>query len=176
MRARWIGLVCLVVMLGAGLSGCSCITEAVKGEAAPPPAAPPMAAPPEAKKEMAVPGAPAEAPPPAMAMLKDIHFDFDRYNIRPTDADLLKEDYSWFQANPGARVRIEGNCDERGTIEYNLALGQKRADEAKSFLVNLGVAAGSLDTVSYGKERPLDPGHNEEAWAKNRRDHLEPLK
>jgi len=176
MRPRSIGLICLVVVLGAGLSGCGCFYQAVKGEAAPPAPAAAIVTPPEEKKEMAVPAAPVAAAPAAAAMLKDIHFDFDRYNIRPADADMLKQNYAWLQANPGARVRIEGNCDERGTIEYNLALGQKRADAAKSFLVNLGAAPGSLDTVSYGKERPLDPGHNEEAWAKNRRDHLEPLK
>ena len=67
----------------------------------------------------------------AMVTLKDIHFDFDRYIIRPEDAKILKEDYGWFQENPGTRVRIEGNCDERGTVEYNLVLGQKRADSAK---------------------------------------------
>ncbi len=72
-------------------------------------------------------------------------------------------------------MRIEGNCDERGTVEYNLALGQKRADAAKAYLVNLGVDGKRLETVSYGKEKPVDPGHNEEAWAKNRRDHFTSL-
>jgi peptidoglycan-associated lipoprotein len=109
-------------------------------------------------------------------MLKDVHFDFDRYFIRPQDAEILKQDFSWVKANPGTRVRVEGNCDERGTVEYNLALGQKRADAAKNYLVTLGTDAKLLDTVSYGKERPVDPGHNEAAWEKNRRAHLEPVK
>jgi peptidoglycan-associated lipoprotein len=105
-------------------------------------------------------------------VLKDINFDFDKYNIRPRDAEILKENLNWFKANPGKRVRIEGHCDERGTSEYNLVLGQKRADATKNYLVNLGVDEKLLETVSYGKERPLDPGHNEEAWAKNRRAHF----
>ena len=109
----------------------------------------------------------------AMMMLADIHFDFDRYDIRPPDAEVLKKDYAWFKENPEKRVKIEGNCDERGSIEYNLALGQRRADATKDFLMTLGVSAGELKTISYGKEQPVDPGHNEEAWAKNRRAHLE---
>ena len=73
-------------------------------------------------------------------------------------------------------MRIEGNCDERGTVEYNLVLGQKRADSAMNFLMTLGIGKGSLETISYGKERPVDPGHNEQAWEKNRRSHFVPLK
>jgi peptidoglycan-associated lipoprotein len=72
-------------------------------------------------------------------------------------------------------VRIEGNCDERGTVEYNLVLGQKRADSTKGYLINLGVDGKLLGTISYGKEKPVDPGHNEAAWAKNRRAHFLPL-
>jgi len=108
-------------------------------------------------------------------MLQDINFDFDKYAIRPADAELLKKNVDWFKANPGQKVRIEGNCDERGTVEYNLALGQKRADSAKNYLAGLGTDASLLDTVSYGKERPTCTEHNEDCWAKNRRDHFEPL-
>ncbi|MEN6624337.1 MAG: OmpA family protein [Smithella sp.] len=74
--------------------------------------------------------------------------------------------------NKVAGIVVEGNCDERGTAEYNMALGQKRAQEAKKYLVNLGVKGSAIKTVSYGKEKPVDPGHDEEAWAKNRRDHF----
>ncbi len=109
-------------------------------------------------------------------MLKDVHFDFDRYTIRPADTQILKQDYAWLKAHPTAHVTIEGNCDERGSIEYNLALGQKRADAAKSFLETLGVQGKTLKTVSYGKEKPIDPGHDEAAWAKNRRAHMAPDK
>jgi peptidoglycan-associated lipoprotein len=111
----------------------------------------------------------------ATEMLKDIRFDFDKYAIRPADVPTLKSNSEWIRAN-GKKVKIEGYCDERGTVEYNLALGQKRADAAKSYLTNLGVDGKLLETVSYGKEMPLDPGHNEEAWAKNRRARFEPLK
>ena len=114
---------------------------------------------------------PAPAPAPIVA-LKDINFDFDKYNIRPGDAEILKANSAWFNANAGKKVRVEGHCDERGTVEYNLALGQKRADAAKAYLVNLGVDGKFIETVSYGKERPVDPGHNEAAWAKNRRAHF----
>ncbi len=109
-----------------------------------------------------------------VAALKDINFDFDKYNIRETDAAILKENMAWFQAkeNSGKKVKIEGHCDERGTVEYNLVLGQKRADSTKSFLVSLGANGRLFETVSYGKEKPLDPGHNEAAWAKNRRAHF----
>jgi peptidoglycan-associated lipoprotein len=105
-------------------------------------------------------------------LLKDIHFEFDKYNIRPGDAEILKENAALLKKYPKVKVQIEGHCDERGTVEYNLALGERRANATKKYLVSLGVSADRISTISYGKERPLDPGHNEEAWAKNRRDHM----
>ena len=106
------------------------------------------------------------------SLLKDIYFDFDKYDIRPGDTAILKENAALLAKNPGAKIQIEGHCDERGTIEYNLALGERRANSAKKYLVSLGISEGRISTISYGKERPLDPGHNEEAWAKNRRGHI----
>jgi len=106
------------------------------------------------------------------SLLKDIHFDFDRYNIRPGDASILKENAALLKKYPNLRIQIEGHCDERGTVEYNLALGERRANSAKNFLVSLGISPARISTISYGKEKPLDPGHNEEAWAKNRRAHI----
>jgi peptidoglycan-associated lipoprotein len=105
------------------------------------------------------------------SMLKDIHFDFDRYNIRPADAAILKENAALLNKYTNVKIQIEGHCDERGTVEYNLALGERRATSAKNYLVSLGVASVRISTISYGEEKPLDPGHNEEAWAKNRRAH-----
>jgi len=105
-------------------------------------------------------------------LLKDIHFDFDKYDIRPDDELILQEDAALLLKHPAVKIQIEGHCDERGTVEYNLALGERRANNAKKYLVSLGVSEDHISTISYGKERPLDPGHNEEAWAKNRRDHL----
>jgi peptidoglycan-associated lipoprotein len=106
------------------------------------------------------------------SMLKDIHFDFDKYNIRPEDAEILKENAAILKKYPNLKIQIEGHCDERGTNEYNLALGERRANSAKNYLISLGISPDRLSTISYGEERPLDPGHNEEAWAKNRRAHF----
>ena len=108
----------------------------------------------------------------AIAALADIHFDFDKYVLRPQDRNTLAKTAAWIKENHPKMVTIEGNCDERGTVEYNLALGQRRASEAKKYLATLGVNEKILKAISYGKERPLDPGHDEEAWAKNRRDHF----
>jgi peptidoglycan-associated lipoprotein len=104
-------------------------------------------------------------------LLKDIHFDFDKYDIRPGDAEILKENAALLSKYRTSKVQIEGHCDERGTIEYNLALGERRANSTKKYLISLGVSPDRISTISYGKERPLDPGHNEEAWTKNRRAH-----
>jgi peptidoglycan-associated lipoprotein len=106
------------------------------------------------------------------AAMADIHFDFDKYAIRPQDRDILVKATGWIKKNNPKMVTIEGNCDERGSDEYNLALGDRRASETKRYLVTMGVNGGILKTISYGNERPLDPGHNEEAWAKNRRAHF----
>jgi peptidoglycan-associated lipoprotein len=103
---------------------------------------------------------------------EDIYFDFDSSVIKPEAQATLKRKAEFLRANPGTKVIIEGHCDERGTPEYNLALGDRRAQAAKSFLVDLGIDTGSLTTISYGEERPVDSGHNEEAWAKNRRAHF----
>ena len=103
-------------------------------------------------------------------MLKRIHFDFDKYNIRPDDAEILNQNAAVMKRFPTVKIQIEGHCDERGTSEYNLALGERRASNAKKYLISLGVDEKRISTISYGKEKPLDPGHNEEAWAKNRRD------
>ena len=105
------------------------------------------------------------------SLLKDIHFDFDRYDIRPIDATILKENAALLNKFTNVKIQIEGHCDERGTVEYNLALGERRATSAKNYLVSLGVASFRISTISYGEEKPLDPSHNEEAWAKNRRAH-----
>jgi peptidoglycan-associated lipoprotein len=173
MKTKSFGLVILIIAVGIFLSGCGCFMQAQKGEQAPPPAPAAKVAPPEAKVE--VPVAPAPTPPAPVVMFKDVNFDFDKYNIRAEDGAILKGDSNWFKANPGKKVKIEGHCDERGTVEYNLVLGQKRADATKKYLQDLGVDGKTMETVSYGKERPVDPGHNEAAWAKNRRAHFQPL-
>ena len=105
-------------------------------------------------------------------MFKDINFDFDKFSLRPEAREILKQHADYLAKNRDVNVTIEGHCDEKGTSEYNLALGERRAKEALKYLKELGVSAKRMKTVSYGKEKPLDPGHNEEAWAKNRRDHF----
>jgi peptidoglycan-associated lipoprotein len=102
----------------------------------------------------------------------DIHFDFDKSFIREDAKPILSGVADQLRKNKGLRLLIEGHCDERGTSEYNMALGDRRAESARAYLVSLGVPATAISTVSFGKEKPLDPGHNEAAWAKNRRDHI----
>lgn len=106
----------------------------------------------------------------AQGILKRIHFDFDKYDLRQDATRTLGDDASVMKQYSQFKVRIEGHCDERGTVEYNLALGEKRARAARDYLVSLGTPAHRLSIISYGKERPLDSGHNEEAWSANRRD------
>ena len=120
-----------------------------------------------AKKEPGIEGEVFES-----RLLKDINFDYDKYDIRPKDAEILKENAALLSKYPKVKIQIEGHCDERGTNEYNLALGERRANSAKKYLVSVGIATDRISIISYGEEKPLDPGHNEEAWAKNRRDHF----
>jgi peptidoglycan-associated lipoprotein len=103
---------------------------------------------------------------------EDILFEFDSAKLSNDAQDILRRKAEWLKENPRARIIIEGHCDERGTNEYNLALGDRRAFSSKSFLVDLGIVDSRLTTVSYGEERPLDPESNEDAWAKNRRAHF----
>jgi len=117
---------------------------------------------------------PPPPPPPPEPEVKEIYlapifFDFDKYDLRSGDREILKRNADQLVENPDATIRIEGHCDERGTVEYNLALGEKRARAAMQFLVDMGVDPSRLSIASYGEEKPLAPGHDERAWAKNRR-------
>ncbi len=106
------------------------------------------------------------------ASVSDINFDFDSSIIRPDAREILKINADFLLKNRISSIVIEGHCDERGTAEYNMALGQRRAQETKKYLVNLGIKESTIRTISYGEERPLDSGNTEEAWAKNRRAHF----
>ena len=117
----------------------------------------------EALRQGAPPTTPKESP------LKEVYFDFDKYDLRPDARNTLQANAEWLKNNPAVLADIEGHCDERGTTEYNLALGAKRAQAAKDYLVNLGIPASRLSTTSYGKEAPACREHNEECWQKNRR-------
>ena len=105
-------------------------------------------------------------------MNENIYFDFDKSDLKPEAQEVLKRKAEWLRNNPGESIIVEGHCDERGTNDYNLALGDRRAQSAKNFLIDLGIAESRLTRISYGEERPADPRHNSEAWTKNRRDHF----
>jgi len=149
-----------VLILGA----CTHKQEAVN--TAPPPAPPP---------------APYEAPPVTSSIIPGsaqdfrvnvgdtVHFAFNDYNVEDTDKAVLGRQAAWLTKYPSVRVTIEGHCDERGTREYNLALGARRANAVKEYLVSQGVSTGRLETISYGKERPICTDSNEACWAQNRR-------
>jgi peptidoglycan-associated lipoprotein len=102
-------------------------------------------------------------------VLKTVYFAFDSYELDDQARQVLQANAQWLKSNPGRSILIEGHCDERGTIEYNLALGERRAGVVRDYLVGLGIDAFRIRIVSYGEEDPVDPGHTEEAWAKNRR-------
>ena len=104
--------------------------------------------------------------------VSDINFDFDSSSIRPDARIILERNADYFMNNRVSAIVIEGHCDEQGTAEYNMALGERRAQETKKYLVNLGVKESLMKTVSFGEENPLDPASDEEAWAKNRRAHF----
>jgi len=106
---------------------------------------------------------------PASSPLKDVMFDFDRYDLSTDARATLRANADWLRSNPSARVEIEGHCDERGTNEYNLALGAKRAQAAREFLSSLGISPDRLSTISYGEEIPVCHEHEEQCWKQNRR-------
>ncbi len=131
------------------------------------PAPAPVPAPAPAKVEEA------PLPVPVLAVgdkLGPIYFDFDKYELKDLARDQLTKNAQWMKDNPGAVIRIEGNCDERGSNEYNLALGERRAASAKKYLVYQGISPNRLETISYGEEKPVCGGHYEGCWWKNRRD------
>jgi len=103
---------------------------------------------------------------------EDIHFDFDRFFLTDKAKEILAKKVSWLLDNPGVKIEIEGHCDERGTNEYNMALGERRANSAMKYLTTVGVKVDRISTISYGEERPVDPGRNKAAWIKNRRAHF----
>lgn len=125
----------------------------------------------EPAKEAAKPGVTPGAAPGAelAAELQKIYFNFDSADLSEESRSSLSKNAEYLSKNSGVKVRIEGNCDERGSDDYNMALGERRAKAAKDYLVNLGIASDRLSTISYGEEKPADAGHDEAAWARNRR-------
>lgn len=127
----------------------------------------------EVKKEVIEEKVLAKLPKEVMPeVLKDIHFDFDKYDIRTDARPILGSIAEWLKKNRGINILLEGHCDERGTNEYNLALGEKRAKSTKDYLVALGISPDRMKTISYGEERPLCMEKNEDCWQSNRRAHF----
>ncbi len=170
---RWRMAVVLtaVVLIVSGCARKSRETAPVPTPTPPPPAT----TAPEKPKPVETPK-PAETPPAATpfgsADLQPAFFDFDSYALTDQARAALDQDGKLLRAHSSAKITIEGHCDERGTAEYNQALGEKRAQAARDYLAAAGVEASRIQIISYGKERPFDPGHDEAAWAKNRRAHL----
>jgi peptidoglycan-associated lipoprotein len=153
----------------AGLVACSHAQPAPEAAAtSPQPAPAPVASP-----APAPPPAPTVAPP-VVVPTESIYFDFDKSNLTPPGEEFLARLGSTLEKYPELNLRIEGNCDERGSEEYNIALGQRRADTAKNYLVRMGARGTQISTISYGKDRPRGKGHDEDAWRQNRRDDFIP--
>jgi peptidoglycan-associated lipoprotein len=174
----WRNIAFCSVVLSAVLAVAGCSSTTAKSESSSTGAASPS---PESKTELTAGPAPSTSSleafqrgestaTPASYPLKEVYFDFDRYDLRADARETLKANGDWLKGNPSAVVEIEGHCDERGTNEYNMALGAKRAQAVMDYLATLGVAANRLSTISYGEELPVCEEHTEECWAKNRRD------
>lgn len=163
--SRWSAAVVLsLVVLLAMSSGCSRKPKpAVVPAPVEPKATTEVVAPPEVKPESEI---------PAVLELKDVFFDYDRFALRDDAREVLTGDGKFLVDNAGAQVMLEGHCDERGTVEYNLALGERRAGAVKGYLVQYGVDPSRLRTISYGEERPFALGQDEAAWSQNRRVHF----
>lgn len=168
-RYRWLILVLIIAL--AVLSSCAkkeavpVETEVEKPAEEVPPPPPPL-------EEVEEPEEAVEVEEPVTITLEDIFFDFDKFNVRDEFKDVLTGNAEVLLAQPDVILLVEGHCDERGTSEYNLALGEKRAKIVMDFYTRYGIAASRLSIISYGEERPFDPGHIESAWAKNRRAHM----
>lgn len=145
------------------------LSACAKKEAVEPPPPPPETAQPVTTPEPTGPMKGSQEDFLASVSSDRVFFDTDKYDIDMEDQSVLRSQAQWLGANPGVRVTIEGHCDERGTRDYNLALGERRANAAKNYLASLGVDPSRITTISYGKERPAAMGSDEQAWAQNRR-------
>jgi len=162
---KWTTAVPLVVALAAIFMVAGCSKKTAQKPITPAPVE-------SAEPKPVTPEAPESAVVPVETGLADVFFDYDKSNLRPDAIQVLFRNAEHLKGHPEVRILIEGHCDERGTIEYNLALGDRRARSARDFLVNYGIAAGRIETISYGKERPFATGQDEGAWSQNRRAHF----
>lgn len=173
--SSWGLFLCLILFFG--LAGCPKKTETASQSIEVPPTPSTPSTPPPAEEPPPVqPPKVVEEPLKSVAReipgLKDAFFDFDKASITSDAKAALEGDAAWLKANPTVKIKIEGHCDERGTNEYNLALGEKRAHSVKQFLVAQGVSSARISTISYGEDRPFCTEHNENCYAQNRRAHF----
>jgi peptidoglycan-associated lipoprotein len=173
MKARTRRITTLLLLAALGLVAAGCARKSVEAPPASPPT-PPVTTP--DTTPVPKPTTP-ETPVPSgtgvtTADFQPAFFDFDSYALREDARAALDKDARLLRENTGVKVTVEGHCDERGTAEYNQALGEKRAQAARDYLVAAGIDTGRIQVVSYGKEQPFDLGHDEAAWAKNRRAHV----
>jgi peptidoglycan-associated lipoprotein len=173
MQKHWLRNLAVVVCVGMALVGCSTTSKKAPAPGSlPANEQPTVTAPPQSEGEISravdAEGNPIN-PQTGQPLGRVIYFAYDKAVLQPESLALLEQHAAFLRGNPDRRVLIEGNTDERGTREYNLALGERRADAVRTFLISAGVHRSQIDVVSYGEERPADPGHDEAAWAKNRR-------
>jgi peptidoglycan-associated lipoprotein len=171
-RFRLSTMLALAVLVPVVLLGAGCSKKTAKGTEEPTAPAPPPPAPTPPPEPTPPPPPPPEDTGAWKSQVQDVFFDFDKYDIRNDARTTLQDNARMLKEHGGGGLVLEGNCDERGTTEYNLALGQRRADAVKAYLKDLGVDVGQVQTVSYGEERPFAPGHDETAWSQNRRVHF----
>jgi peptidoglycan-associated lipoprotein len=175
--ARFVGVKSVVIVAVVALLGVGCAQRSPQvsspAPAATGPSAEELRAREEAERRRRIAESQLASRPtavtPGASVLDVVYFDFDQATLSDLAKETLVRNAEWLRSNPQVRVQIEGHCDERGTAEYNLALGQRRAEAVRGYLASLGIDGSRLVTISYGKERPADPGHSEEAWARNRR-------
>jgi peptidoglycan-associated lipoprotein len=166
---RWTAILSLAVVAGI-VTGCA--KKAAEAPPTPPPAPPQAETPPTPPPTPPPPPPPAPEPERVSLEFQAAFFDFDSYSLRDDARAALDNDARMLRDNMSAGVTIEGHCDERGTVEYNQALGERRAQAARDYLVSAGISAGRIQIISYGKERPFADGHDESAWQQNRRAHF----
>jgi len=166
---RWSAVLSLALIAGFAAS---CAKKAKEAPPTPPPAPAQAETPPTPPAPPPTPPPSSPAPEPTKVEFEPAFFDFDSYKLRDDARSVLGHDARVLRENGDVHVTIEGHCDERGTVEYNQALGEKRAQAARDYLVAAGIDASRIQTISYGKERPFAEGHDESAWQQNRRAHL----
>lgn len=173
--SRRASIAAMIFLSAATLAACATKPKPAPAVQAPPP--PPPPAPPPPPPEAPPPPPPPSGPTPGSTQdfvinAGDlVYFDYDKYAVRVDARPVLDRQAAWLMRYPAVHVRIEGNCDERGTREYNFALGGRRANAVREYLVGKGLSTARIETISYGKEKPIDPGTGEEAWAHDRNGH-----